>query len=151
MTTRSKLGPSGTEFIVRSEGFSAPDEFGPVQLGSPANDPVSLRAAVENLREEVKSGYATEPALAEAIRARQMFWVETCEAAVGSQPCYRLARELRRKYGWRFCSPTPEQVQFVIDALDLAFAHWERDSAVLFFNKLEVHFPHLQKYSARPH
>lgn len=78
---------------------------------------------------------------------RQQFWADTCremrEMRLGSQPIM----DLYRKFGCRFCSPTLEQAQHVISALDSALPAWETSHPELFYQTLELNFPELVRRS----
>jgi molybdopterin-guanine dinucleotide biosynthesis protein A len=52
-------------------------------------------------------------------------------------------QELYRKHGCRFAEPTSEQVRGILDALDRAMPHWEREHPELFYQTLELSFPEL--------
>ena len=78
---------------------------------------------------------------------RQEFWADTCremrEMRLGSQQCI----ELYRKFGCRFCTPTLEQAQHVISALDSAVPAWETTYPELFYQTLELNFPELVRHA----
>lgn len=80
---------------------------------------------------------------ASAMAARQEFWLDTCrevkEMHVGSMQVF----ELYQKHGCRFFAPTREQAQEVLDALDGAVPLWDREHPGLFYQTLELNFPHL--------
>ena len=78
---------------------------------------------------------------------RQEFWADTCremrEMRLGSQQII----DLYRKFGCRFCTPTLEQAQHVIGALDTAVPAWETTYPELFYQTLELNFPELVRRS----
>jgi hypothetical protein len=47
--------------------------------------------------------------------------------------------------GCRFFAPNYEQVQEVLDALDNAMPLWDHDNPELFYQTLELNFPHLAR------
>ena len=51
--------------------------------------------------------------------------------------------ELYQMQGCRFFPPNHEQVQELLDALDAAMQLWDRDNPELFYQTLELNFPHL--------
>jgi hypothetical protein len=53
------------------------------------------------------------------------------------------ALALHRSYGCRFSSPSLQQVQGILNALDAALPSWERDHPELFFQTLELNFSEL--------
>lgn len=54
--------------------------------------------------------------------------------------------ELYQLYGCRFDTPTHSQVQEILEALDGASSHWDRDHPELFYQTLELNFPHLLRH-----
>lgn len=155
MTMRLNVGPGGTELIVREETpASKRSAFRPtIASVSGEVDGLELRRAVEALRQALEAGAAPDPAgmekeLGQAVADRQRFWADACCDSGTGKPLFKAAGELRRKYGWRLCTPSPEQVQFILDLLDATFPAWDRERPAYFFDKLETHFPHLQKYRA---
>ena len=78
-----------------------------------------------------------------SAHGRQEFWLDTCrevkEMRIGSVPVL----ELYQMQGCRFFPPNHEQVQELLDALDSAMALWDRDHPELFYQTLELNFPHL--------
>lgn len=78
-----------------------------------------------------------------AAHGRQEFWLDTCrevkEMRIGSMQVF----ELYQMQGCRFFPPNHEQVQELLDALDAAMQLWDRDNPELFYQTLELNFPHL--------
>ncbi len=74
---------------------------------------------------------------------RQEFWLDTCrevkEMRIGSVPVL----ELYQMQGCRFFPPNHQQVQELLTALDAAMPQWDRDNPELFYQTLELNFPHL--------
>lgn len=120
---------------------------------SAANISHNVRAHVHELRRHVEGARVQlaetpdHPELQAAFNAalgdRREFWLDTCrdvkEMRVGSV----LVFELYQNFGARFFTPTTDQVQEVLDALDRALAAWDRDHPELFFQTLELNFPML--------
>jgi hypothetical protein len=109
-----------------------------------------LRLAVEQAKRDAESlkpqaqnpQHVVEMAMAE----RQEFWADTCSDAdkVHLVPPQVLA--LHKKHGHRFATPTLEQVQTVLDALDEVMLLWDRDYPELFYQTLELNFPALLRH-----
>ena len=74
---------------------------------------------------------------------REEFWTDTCREMTQMQMSSQRVIDLYRKYGCRFCAPTRQQVQHVINALDSAMSSWEIDHPELFYQTLELNFPEL--------
>jgi hypothetical protein len=55
--------------------------------------------------------------------------------------------DLYMKHGCRFVTPTHEQVQEILDALDVASPFWDRDNAEIFYQTLELNFPELVRHA----
>jgi hypothetical protein len=87
------------------------------------------------------------PGLASAGIERQEFWVDTCREATQMQIGSKPVLDLYRRFGCRFCVPTHQQVQSVLDALDSAMPDWEKLHPQLFFQTLELNFPELVRRS----
>ena len=84
-----------------------------------------------------------EHELAEAMAERQEFWIDTClGVGKGHIACSQIP-ELYQEYGCRFESPSRNDVQYILDALDQAMAQWDKDHPELFFQTLELNFPTL--------
>jgi hypothetical protein len=105
-----------------------------------------LRAAVETAHRALAAnpeGPNVRADAAASIHCRQEFWLDTCrdvkEMRIGSVPVL----ELYQMQGCRFFPPNHQQVQELLDALDAAMPLWDRDSPELFYQTLELNFPHL--------
>ena len=105
-----------------------------------------LRAAVETSHRALAAspdGPNVKADAAASIHCRQEFWLDTCrdvkEMRIGSVPVF----ELYQMQGCRFFPPNHEQVQELLDALDAAMSLWDRDNPELFYQTLELNFPHL--------
>lgn len=79
--------------------------------------------------------------------ARVEFWADTCREVTDMRVASKEVIDQYRKYGCRFCAPTHSQVQNVLEALDAAMPHWEKDHAELFYQTLELNFPELIRRS----
>jgi hypothetical protein len=108
-----------------------------------------LRTAVETAHRAMAANPNGPNARADAaasVHNRQEFWLDTCrevkEMRIGSVPVF----ELYQMQGCRFFSPNHEQVQELLDALDAAMPLWDRDNPELFYQTLELNFPHLVKH-----
>jgi hypothetical protein len=78
---------------------------------------------------------------------RQAFWVDTCREISGMKIVSQQVIELYRLHGCRFCAPTQQQAQYVIEALDAALPQWEQVHPELFYQTLELNFPELVRHS----
>jgi hypothetical protein len=54
---------------------------------------------------------------------------------------------LHIKHGCQYVTPTREQTQEILDALDIALASWDKEHPELFYQTLELNFPELRKHS----
>lgn len=110
-----------------------------------------LRAAVEEARRAVDSARLetreqAAGALTMAIGLRQQFWIDTCcDPAQMHAPSGQVL-EHYMKWGCRFVAPTRDQAQVVLDALDAALPHWDRDHAELFYETLQLNFPEIYRH-----
>src|SRR4029453_5332581 len=75
-----------------------------------------------------------------AVVRRRQFWSDTCRNPSEMRMRSTQALELQRSYGSRFSSPSLQQVQGILNALDAALPSWERDHPELFFQTLELNF-----------
>jgi hypothetical protein len=78
---------------------------------------------------------------------RQAFWVDTCREISVMKIASQQVIEFYRLHGCRFCAPTQQQAQNVIDALDAALPQWEQVHPELFYQTLELNFPELVRRS----
>ena len=152
--TRAKTGPGGTEFLVHP-GNSA------IKEASRAEPAVALQTHTSRRRPRQDLGHVSQlpppagaafaeglhPKLELALRERQQFWIDTCRDARDMRYPTQRSMELHRHHGCRFCVPTAKQVQYILDALDSALPHWDRDHPELFFSTLELNFPELLRHS----
>jgi hypothetical protein len=74
---------------------------------------------------------------------REEFWTDTCRDVMQMQHGSPKVIDLYRKYGCRFCTPSPLQVRHVLNALDSAISSWEAEHPELFYQTLELNFPEL--------
>jgi hypothetical protein len=133
---------------------SAPPPWQAVMPRSLGNDFCeSTRMHVQKLRATVEASHRALAANPEgpnvradasaSIHCRQEFWLDTCrdvkEMRIGSVPVL----ELYQMQGCRFFPPNHQQVQELLDALDAAMPLWDRDNPELFYQTLELNFPHL--------
>ena len=81
------------------------------------------------------------PVLARA--ERQEFWADTCREMTQMRLGSQNVINLYRLHGCRFCAPTRDQVQHVLNALDSALPSWEEQHSELFYQTLELNFPEL--------
>ncbi len=96
-----------------------------------------LRLAVEAARQ------SNAQDLAAAIARRQQFWMDTCREPSNMHSRSAQILELYMKHGCRFLTPTTEEAQEILDALDAAMLFWDRDYPQLFYQTLELNFPSL--------
>lgn len=82
--------------------------------------------------------------LAEAQGRRAEFWIDTCTgtACVGGVD---EVHDLYRMHGCLYCTPTVDQVDSVLAALDQASPGWEGAHPELFFETLGLNFPELRR------
>jgi hypothetical protein len=107
-----------------------------------------LRIAVEKVRRGVADAEKNQvenaqQELARAIAKRQAFWVDTCRDEGKVLVASVQGHKLYQKQGCRFDTPTPKDVQYILDALDSAMPAWDLDHPELFYQTLELNFPEL--------
>lgn len=117
---------------------------------SPSQDAWLLHQAVEQGGRAVADArsdtiHRTQQDLAIAISKRQMFWIDTCRDPTRMQAACGQVLDYYRKYGCQFDPPSNRQVQEVLSALDPAVPFWDRDHPVLFYQTLELNYPHLMR------
>jgi hypothetical protein len=78
--------------------------------------------------------------------ARQQFWRDTCRDNREFQTASPHAVEFHEHFGARFFTPTWEEVQEVLDALDGAMPGWDKDHPELFYETLKLNFPSLLRH-----
>jgi len=127
------------------------------QLPSPAALPPAayqLRVKADKARRTLEDAGRTgaeklEHALATARAERQCFWIATCLPAGRELAPSVEIDQLYQKHGCRFEPPGRKEVQFILDALDLAMPFWDRDHPELFYQTLELNFPALVRRLVR--
>jgi len=119
--------------------------------GSTRQEAHRLRAAVEEAKQALSR--ATMPdaesarqQLATASASRQEFWLDTCREAGHMRRSSMEVLELYRMHGCRFCTPTLQQAQEILDALDTALPRWDHEHPELFYTTLELNFPELVRH-----
>jgi hypothetical protein len=139
------------ELIVKLGG--KPENGAPVvQPSQPSlsEEAHQLRTAVETAKQSLEGfGMADErrrQAFAKAMARRQEFWVDTCREVNEMHSRSRPLVELYRKHGCLYHTPTPRQVQDILDALDSAMPAWEKEHTELFFETLGLNFPELVRH-----
>ncbi len=115
---------------------------------APTANAYQFRLSVENASEAVagagKDGPRTD--LESAQIQRQEFWLSTCRGTTKIQSASKQVLELYRKHGCLFCEPTLKQIQDVLDALDSAMPHWDKEHPELFYQALELNFPEIVRH-----
>lgn len=119
------------------------------------SDAALLRKAFENAREALAARQGDNDGpfsrqLELAQRERQQFWIDTCRDPREARAAAKQVAELHRQHGWRFLSPTADQVQSVLEALDCALPTWDQDHPGLFFQTLEMNFPGVLRLLPKP-
>ncbi len=102
---------------------------------------VPVGAAVTGSGTEIIRPDAGAPDVSPAITARQEFWLDTCRETRSMHNPSPQVLELYQKYGCRCFTPSHEQTQEILDALDAAFPFWDRDHPEFFYQTLELNFP----------
>jgi hypothetical protein len=95
---------------------------------------------------DARSLTSRQQAVAAAVDRRQQFWLDTCRECAQMQFACHSVMELYQKHGCLFFTPTPAQVQEILDALDSAMPLWDRDRPDVFFQTLSLNFPQLLKH-----
>jgi len=111
--------------------------------------PFQYRQIVENAKRALEADSGDLPLqqqLARAITQREEFWLDTCREATEFHIGSPHVRELYRKHGCLFCTPTQRQVEEVLQALDVALPFWDRDNPELFYETLKLNFPELVRH-----
>jgi hypothetical protein len=105
-----------------------------------------LRAALDNAKLALAAnpnGPNVRADFTSRTSMRREFWLDTCrnpkEMMIGSVQVL----EFYQNHGARFFSPTSEQIQEILDALDVAMPTWDKDHPELFYMTLEINFPNL--------
>jgi hypothetical protein len=112
----------------------------------------ALRLTVEHTRRALAEAATDQTerlqhSLALAIARRREFWTDTCRDLAQMRSPSAPVMDLYMKYGCRCVPPAPGQVQEVLDALDAASPAWDRESAELFYQTLELNFPELVRHT----
>jgi hypothetical protein len=141
------------ELITKLGGPAQAQQLAPVLEASGVDrskhEAYELRLAVEKAKEKLKSAGEDNSAasaqldLALAVSRRQRFWIDTCCDPRQMQAASGQVVDFYRKFGCRFDLPTSKAVQEILAALDSAMPTWERDHPALFYQTLELNFPHL--------
>jgi len=136
VTNPDRTGVKGSRFqsdpVRRTHEQNASHLREVVELARQAN-------AVQDPAKRESSG--TE--LDQALGRRQQFWLDTCREVTEMRSASRHVLDLHRKHGCRFCAPSPQQAQYILDALDSALPSWDRDHPELFYQTMELNFPEL--------
>ena len=114
----------------------------------PRLGPYQLRQKVEEAQRVIIMAGRTktekmEHELADAVAERQEFWIDTCLGVGKGQVACAKIPEFYQEYGCRFETPSRNDVQYILDALDQAMPQWEKDHPELFYQTLELNFPAL--------
>ncbi len=143
--TRSEAAGLIREYQVNSGGVAPP----PNAISEEAKvQAYQLRLAVQNARNAPGNGAQAAPSELElAISARQEFWLDTCRDTRQMRLPSPQVLELYKRYGCRFFTPTHEQAQGILDALDSAMPVWDRDHPELFYQTLELNHRDLLRRS----
>jgi hypothetical protein len=107
-----------------------------------------LRENVEDARRAVADAKRddfekSKTALALAVKKRQEFWSDTCRNSGRVLAASLQVHDLYQKFGCRFDAPAHSEVQYILDALDAAAPLWDQDHPDLFYQTIELNFPHL--------
>lgn len=105
------------------------------------HEPYHLRKMVEQAKHDAKNPSEIEP----LVRQRQEFWLDTCREVMQMKVAWAEILNLYKDHGCRFATPTHEQAQEILDALDCALPTWDRDHPELFYQTMELNFPELAK------
>jgi hypothetical protein len=104
-----------------------------------------LHRAVAEAKRAAQPGESRGLVLEVALANRQDFWLETCRDPLKKLAGSHEVLELYRQYGCVFDTPTREQVQEILDALDVAMPQWDLERPDLFFQTLELNFKELHR------
>lgn len=93
--------------------------------------------------DQLRAAEPANPAVVLTPTERQDFWIDTCrECTQMHSPAARVL-ELYRQFGCRFATPSPQQVNDILMALDAAAPQWEQTHPELFYQTLELNYPEL--------
>jgi hypothetical protein len=102
-----------------------------------AVDDAKLALAATPNGPNVRADFASRTAM------RREFWMDTCRTAKEMLIASVQVLEFYQNHGARFSTPTNEQVQEILDALDAAMPTWDKDHPELFYLTLQLNFPSL--------
>jgi hypothetical protein len=105
-----------------------------------------LRIAVESARLAVAQnpeGPNVKADFHSTTTMRRNFWRDTCCDVREMQVSSMEVLELHQNFGARFFTPTVEEVQGLLDALDAAMSAWDKEHPELFYQALRLNFPKL--------
>jgi hypothetical protein len=129
----------------------------PTPVGAPvgqtdgAPEAAQLRQAIESAQRAAtqigndKFGDAPR-ALETAIAERREFWTDTCREMMQMRVKSKAVHALYQEHGCRFVAPSPDQVQYILNALDSAVCNWDQEHPELFYQTLELNFPELLRH-----
>ncbi|HEY5910457.1 MAG TPA: hypothetical protein VJA21_07610 [Verrucomicrobiae bacterium] len=144
---------SGAADQRNQQAFAAPPKLPPLPRQEDVSESAKmhahrLRLAVGASRRQMEANPDGPNVRADyyaSISARRDFWHDTCreqrDMLIGSVQVL----ELHQEFGVHFFSPTGEEVQELLDALDHALPTWERDHPELFYQTLRLNFPSLAR------
>jgi hypothetical protein len=109
-----------------------------------------LRKQLEHMRLALCGALREEEAMLESqleeLRTmRREYWINSCREPAQMHDASNHVLTLYMKYGCRFTTPSFEQAQEVLDALDAAMTTWDAEHPELFYRTLELNFPELLK------
>ena len=124
--------------------------------GAPSHLAYALRLSVELTRRALAEGGADQAnrfkSSLELVTAKRLeFWLDTCRSPEQMHSRSSAVLALHMKHGCRFVTPTCEQVQGIVDALDAAAPAWDRDNPELFYQALELNFRELLRHVLSQH
>ncbi len=146
-----KTGPGGTELLERPKPIQRKQAAKHAAAITPQREHQAwdLRQAVELAKQALAGENAQNETLSHNLETarshRRQFWMDTCREAPERRSASRQLLDLYGKHGCRFRAPTHHQVQHILDALDSAMPHWDRDHPDLFYQTLELNFPELAR------
>jgi hypothetical protein len=109
-----------------------------------------LRLAVERAQRavaEANDKFGAGPRVLEAaLTERREFWTDTCREMTQMRVKSKAVHALYQEHGCRFCAPSPDQVQYILNALDSAVRNWDQEHPELFYQTLELNFPELLRH-----
>jgi hypothetical protein len=136
------LGGQPETFTITNVAVASEEkqEIGPYQLRQGVESAQrTLNCAGPENRKSCQEAYDS------AVSRRQQFWADTCREVSQMRGGSKACLELYRKHGCLLNTPTPFQVQQVLDALDSAMPVWDKEHPELFFETLSLNFPELAR------